>query len=223
MLYMIIAAVVVLAMVILIYYSYAKSMKLHNAETTNYTIETAYKDAPTILETLLEDELAQIKKAVPNIAINAVTQCLPIKSLKEQAVQGAVEMGKKLAWRAAGIRVRYVDRKNAAYILLSNKELHYVHFVENVLEDHRIYDSIILQTGTLTTTNNTDLLAKNLGITSTLKKIVLQVEGEKEEIILMPAINLHPDGESLSYGKTAIDFAIMGKYFEEKITQKLKW
>lgn len=203
------------------YFSHAKNMKFHNEDTKNYSLESEYKNAPAIIEKLMDNELRAIKTPMQNKPIEAINQCLPIKNLQSQITGVAFILLKTLAWRAVGFRIRHREKANVAYSILSEDSLHYLHFIENKLTDHKIYNKSALMNAQYTDTSTTDQMTRTIGIRTKLKKMVLESDGKKEEIILMPVIIFSPDGRTMHYGKTAIDFNIMSTYFHEKIKEKI--
>ena len=201
---------------------YKYQMNQHKAAIGDYTVENEYNNAESIKEDLLTDEFKRLKEKVGDDTIVAFTECLYITDIKSQFMQGAKETLSKIGAGLVGVRLTYHEKPNAAFVVLTDKELHYMHFVEQKLENHLVFDKIRLSNACLEESTSQDMVTRKLNPSIKMNKLVFDIDGEKIEIILLGGVTKDPQIEYL-YGKRSTDGNVMHKYFMEKMQNIYKF
>lgn len=200
-------------------------MSRRKKQLNGYNADNQYHRAAELLPALMTDRLDQIKKEMNGSSIDAVTECMHITNLGQQATSAAITAAKTVAWAAVGVKARYRTADHACYLVLSGDDLHYLLFQEGELADHRVFDRYELSTAKLDHTSASDKVTRmGSAMGRKSRKLTLDKEGKKTDILFYDRITRLPEGMLSPFSgevfKTMVDFEIMGKYFEEQLGRK---
>ncbi len=186
-----------------------------------YNDPNMYGQAPQLMNELLADRFAVLSKQMQGAPVHAITQCAYITSLSDKAKAAATTAVKTLAWAAVGVKARYNEADHAAYLVLSNEELHYIFFEEGQAKEHLVFDRNRLMSAAVGSLSNTEKVTRMGSVAGRNNhKLSLDIEGKQVDLIYFDSLERYPDSV-LAYEKNAMDtmgkFKLMGSYFKDKL------
>lgn len=183
-----------------------------------------YQQAEKIKEELLTDRFSAIVKQMQNAPIDAFTQCAYITTMTDKAKSAAVTAVKTVAWAAVGVKAKYREADNAAYLVISGDELHYLFFEEGAAKEHLVFNRMRLLnagTGTVSSTEKVARMGSVMGRKN--NKLSIDIDGRKTDIIYYDMVERYPESV-IATEKASFDapgkFKLMGKYFKDKLFAK---
>jgi hypothetical protein len=196
------------------YVLYARNK--HRESVIKYNSPEAYQQAAVIKDTLLAKKFRAITKQMQGAPVDAFTQCANITTWRDQEKPAEVTAAKT----SVGIKPKYRETDHAAFLVLSNDELHYLFFQDGEAKEHLVFDRKRLLSAGTSTFNHTDKVTRS-GAAMGRKnhKINIDADGKKIDIIYYDKVERYPDA-MVTYEKNAYDtmgkFSLMGRYFKDK-------
>jgi|GEM_PF-191496 len=191
----------------------------------DYNAENQYHRADEILREVVNGPLSDIREQMKGQPVDAVTECMHITNIGRQAASAAMTAAKTVAWAAVGVKARYRAADHACYLVLSGDDLHYLFYEEGEIKEHLVFDQYRLANAKLEQTSGTDKVTRMssaMGMKS--QKLVLDLDGEKMEVLFYNRINRLPHGPlpftDRNVFRTQVNFEIMGRYFKEQLGKK---
>ncbi|WP_010252871.1 hypothetical protein [Myroides injenensis] len=174
---------------------------------------------------LLEHDLELLAEQFPNHKIDAITECAYISDLSSKAKDIAGKAFKTVALAAVGVKTRYVQVANAAYLVLIGDELHYILFEEGEVTDHLILPKEVLEKAKVEVLNNVDKVSRMFATAGgkQSRKLVLDMDGNTFDIIFYDRIQKEPSGYPVGRSKVKEVYGKMrvaGIDFEKKLKER---
>ncbi|MDM1388742.1 hypothetical protein HX052_01960 [Myroides marinus] len=195
--------------------------------TKNYETPEMVAKSEEFKAELLQRIFSPLNNKFPNQTIDAFTECAYLTNLAAKTKSTLITGLKVIGYSLIGVRATYTQADNAAYLVLTGEDLHYVFFQEGELSS-----LFTLTRGQLQRAKITDLSAvdKTSRIQSTVgdkvsKKLIYESDGKNVEIILFDRITKGTQGIPLSDASSSIvdilgKCRVMGISFKEKLIEQ---
>ena len=176
---------------------------------------------------LLADLYEQLTDAHLEEPIVAFTECAYISNLAEKTKNTVLTGLKVIGWGALGIKAKYQQVDNAAYLVLTKDHLHYLLFEEGEITDTFSLTSELLSKATVQDLSSTDQATRIFATAGdkVSKKIVIDNEGSSFDIIFFDRIIKDTTGSPVADYTTGVKDVlgknrVMGIRFKEKLIQQ---
>ena len=199
-------------------------MKKQKETANQYKGDDALAQAPQLQKDLLPKYFAELEKQMQGAPIDAFTECAYITTVGNKVAAAAVTAVKTAAWAAIGVKARYNEADNVAYLVLSGEDLHYLFFEEGEAKEHLVFDKNRLLNARVGFISNAEKVTRMSAIMSqNPSKINIYIDGNNTDILYYDFVRRMP-GSTLAFQKNALDtqaqFALLGRYFKKRFTEK---
>ncbi|RPD39632.1 hypothetical protein [Chitinophaga barathri] len=204
-------------------------MKKYKATRQKYAGDDALAQAPHIQDELMRSHFLALKEQMQGAPVDAFTQCAYITTVGNKMKSAAATAAKTAAWAMVGVKARYHEADNAAYLVLSGDNLHYLFFEEGEAKEHLIFDRFRLlsaKTAAITNAEKVTRLSSVMG--QKPLKMSMDIEGNNTDVIYYGEVRRPP--ESALYGEGIMKvqgmgdlqgkFGLMGRYFKKKFYEQ---
>lgn len=204
-------------------------MKKLKGTRQKYAGDDALAQAPQIQDELLTSHFTAIKKQMQDAPIDAFTQCAYITTVGNKVKSAAVTAAKTAAWAMVGVKARYHEADNAAYLVLSGENLHYLFFEEGEAKEHLVFDRFrLLSAKPAAITNGEKVTRMSSIMMQKPMKMSMDINGHQTDVIYYGEVRRPP--ESALYGEGIMKvqgmgelhgkFGLLGRYFRKKFHER---
>lgn len=135
-------------------------MKKQKEATKKYESPTMIAKSEEFQKELLSQLYEQLTEVHPEKPVIAFTECAYISNLAEKTKNTLLTGLKVIGWGAVGVKAKYQQVDNAAYLVLTKEHLHYLLFEEGELTDTFSLTKEQLTKAKVTDLNTTDQAAR---------------------------------------------------------------
>lgn len=202
-------------------------MKKQKETTKKYESPNMLAKSEEFQKELLSQLYEQLTEAHPEEPIVAFTECAYISNLAEKTKNTLLTGLKVVGWGAIGVKAKYQQVDNAAYLVLSKDHLHYLLFEEGEITDTFSITKEQLSKATVTDLSTTDQASRIFATAGNKvsKKIVIDNEGHSFDIIFFDRITKDTTGTPVADYTTGVKDVlgknrVMGMRFKEKLVEQ---
>jgi hypothetical protein len=201
-------------------------MKKQKETTKKYESPTMIAKSEEFQKELLSQLYEPLTEAHSEEPIIAFTECAYISNLGEKTKDTLLTGLKVIGWGAMGVKAKYQQVDNAAYLVLTNEHLHYLLFEEGEITDTFSLTKEQLTKAKVTDLSSTDQATRVFATAGNKvsKKIVIGNEGQSFDIIFFDRITKDTTGTPVADYTTGVKDVlgknrIMGIRFKDKLVE----
>lgn len=187
-------------------------MKKQKENTKKYEAPGMIAKSEEFQKELLSLPYEPLAEVHPDEPIIAFTECAYISNLAEKTKNTLLTGLKVIGWGALGVKAKYQQVDNSAYLVLTKDHLHYLLFEEGEITDTFSLTKEQLDKAKVTDLSSTDQATRFFATAGdrVSKKIVIGEEGQSFDIIFFDRITKDTTGTPVADYTTGVK-DILGK------------